>query len=279
MKGIIHKLVTHGSDRGVSWHQRTILCPKRQVLDNELGSSPQTKEMYIGTLYHAYHEIAGRLRTDRFNTEAVIFVDENEERITPPEEVRLAAEHLFRNYRLLYPWDTLGKPIAIEVTCELEASFFDPAFRGEKLTGRLDRVVQIHVQHALRLKRLRGVDVKPGFYVVDYKTDGSWQNAAAHAKHLHNLQPLVYQILWNEAHPEMRLNGALIDVAHKRPQPPVYSLLQIGSAGEDALRMVSAMLKLSQRLRSSSEPLANPFACFSGYQPCPHLVTERCPRY
>lgn len=280
MKPIIHTIPTGGSGRGYHYYRSVATCPRRAWLakNNPFGEAREIATQ-IGTIYHALQEVYRSDAGEGFDTRAVEYVHDSGAPFDIIEEARARAEEIFREYRVKFGPRDLGRPIAIEENVASEAGDLwlpDPKM---PLTARLDLVVRIDVPTALRIRAKRELNVRPGFYAVDFKTD-AYPTPADRDRYVADLQFMIQQFLWNARNPRQQLSGVLIDVAYKTKRPQ-FGLIYVPPVGDLELHIVrnwlAQMWEYHERVMGDYPP-ANPTACFDWKRACHWLIQERCDR-
>lgn len=285
-KPLVHSLRKGGSGRGLTYYSGAVLCSKRRMLDDQaeaqgLPSSGEDENTLLGSMYHAYHELADRIGREKLDTQLVEFAGDGLQ-FGPSETARVTAENLFRAYRARFPLGTLGMLLTAEEVIDLSSveAPWKPA--GMQLTMAADRIEIIHVQHSSMIRKYRNINIPPGYYARDYKTDGSWPGAPhLRQKYENDLKGFLYQLGWNATHPEphKQLRGMIYDIAFKKSKTPEFDIVLQPPPGPAEVKAIRSLLELAQAMLAMDPPPANPLACFSFNKTCPWFVQKLCGRY
>jgi hypothetical protein len=282
MKTILHTISSQGSPWGLSTWRSIAICSRRAALDAQAKSerarsSADTIETQTGTIYHAFQEVyhSGELARED-DTTCIEFVQDGGH-WEPIEVARLKAEELFRGYRARYTAKYLGRVLHIEYPLDVSALDLPWKPAGMPLTGRIDKVVKISLRDSMRLQAAERINLPPGIYACDYKTEGS-NSPNLGDRYRNMLQFSAYQLMWNALHPTKKLAGFLVQPAIKSSRPS-YGLHYVPPVGEAEERIVRVFLERAYEEFQRPAARANPTACFEYNRPCYWLVTGACPRY
>ena len=179
-------------------------CPRKVRLDSQYPEAPAF-ELQVGLLFHKLMEL---WRTDTLNTMAI---PENDDAETDKDPVAEALR-LFKAYISYYGGED-GKPKDFN-TRFVEAPVTDAEAWGVPFTMRTDAVVE----PLPGCKDLRGLEIEPGLYLLDYKTAGA-KSADQMVKDALSTQFKAYLHVWNTAQPpELQVKGLIVDriIRYKR---------------------------------------------------------------
>jgi hypothetical protein len=282
---IVHTLNEGGSDGiGMSFWSSWIFCGMRAWLDSQMrseGSYVGDDNLLLGSIYHAFHEIAAKTRSGSYDTGVVEFAMDGGG--TQLEHLRAVAETLYRAHRVQFPYGKEGRIETVEETVRVPMGTSwlpEPNF---PLAIKPDQVRKVLVQHSMWIRQYRNINVAPGRYIVDFKTDGGWNSPEQQEKYHHDVRFKLYILAWNAAHPKTPVNGVLVDIAYKptKKSPnrkPDFDLILVKPEENDEA-IVRSMLALAKARHDEEPPQANPFACWNYGKVCPHLVAGRCGRF
>jgi len=200
---ILHTMHSGGSGSGLSFYRNWATCPRRGYLDQLASAaghptSSDSIETRTGSIYHAFQELYETTKTPNFDTVAVEFVHDSGETANIEEDARREAERLFRAFRVRYRPGNLGRPLGVEILVKSSELKAPPRWlpAGMVLTAKFDKVVKVTVGDVIRIRKERGLNLRTGYYLVDYKTD-KFISAATDDKYRAETQFMLYELLWN----------------------------------------------------------------------------------
>lgn len=232
VKPIFQTLKSRGSGTGITYWLKWADCPERAYLDelaadNCEPTSMESEATKKGTILHAFLELYYKRGVGLpFEVGAVHFQTMRGDASNEDEEARIDAERLFRAYRARFPANELGKIVAIE---KLVPVIGDNAMKAriEKAVGiapytmKPDLVIKLSKRDCERLKRTRSIDLKPGFYLVDHKSDNSRWGIE---KYLETHQFTAYFLAWEAAF-GVKLQGVLVNIVFTTKIPDFLTIL------------------------------------------------------
>ena len=293
-----------GTDRGSGYHAEWLRCPRKAALNHIDKSKQKTKKpewgrneeyngkphrLVVGSLFHlflrGFYSGTPIMREDR-----VVWEDPDPQ---PESPIRLVvdthpasykeAHRLYMEYKLVASPDDLGIPTGFEVQLRsrLEA---DGDYR--EVSGALDRRVNVHPEHLEGFLRRYGLELAPGRYIVDYKTES--RRSGDFEVHFDMSLQFKYYMFLDELEQNSPCSGTLVNVFIKTKSPERHVLL-VKPLTDDDRRMVLNMIEQTptqkelDRLASGEvQPeayKANPSACEYRGQVCWFLQNGKCKRY
>ena len=185
----------------------------------------------------------------------------------PYDEVaRLEAERLFKWYQQEHSFDEFGK---VEVEKTLKGSFDNIPY-----TTRLDLLVpNLTKQRIARSPRLSQLDLQPGPYILDHKTESrdGFEDRLVNSRQFVGQQLLYEQVTGTQA------RGVLVNVVVKVKAPWQRLLFIPPPERADRLAFKTRLERATKILRE--EPYwTNDRACFGYFSPCQHWLEGRCDR-
>lgn len=281
---IVHSIATEGSgSAGWSYWSSWIVCGMQAWLDAQLRSEGVylgDDSLLLGSLYHAFHEIAAKTRNGTYDTALVEFAMDGAS--TELEHLRSVAEQLYRAHRVLYP---LGKDGKIEEAEQIHKVPSNAPWlpEGMDLAIKPDLVLRVGVEHSMWIRQHRDLNVPPGRYIKDYKTSGGWKSPENHEGYYGDVRFQLYIAAWNAIFPKKPVDGVLVDIAYKptKKSPnrkPDFDMLLV-RPDPNMEKIVSSMLQLALSRQREEPPVANPLVCRNWSRACRHLVAGRCGRF
>lgn len=278
MAGELRPFGRGGSGRGCSFYTSAALCPRRAQLDAKLEGqvhNAKTARMDIGTIFH---DLADLYHSGN-RAELIQYED------APPEEAMAEAQRLFAWYSANFPMDAWGDVLGTEVQLPVpeeqdkrlyaEQAAAIKGYFGVEFTLRPDLVTRVGPEHAAKIARRTGLDLKLGVYLVDHKTKGR-KDPDMHLAFPHSPQFQAYPLAWNLLYPEVQCEGIIANVliTHKK--------LELGQSN---CAVFAPLLSMDRRQAlfdwfQNAESLAktgfaNRAACFVRGT-CPRLLDGSC---
>lgn len=267
---------TGGSGRGISHWMSWLDCARKTHLKGKYRGDLGTVATNTGTAYHGYQQCYHEQQIRGLDTNLVRFRQSNSRPWDPGETALAAGERLFRGYRVKYPPDMFGKVLYTEKFLEAKEAPWLP--EKMRITARLDMVVEATTKSVAKMFELTGLLLKPGVYVVDFKTLGSarWINQYA-------LEPQLgfYQLIWNlDKRRKSAKNGLIVAVAIKdKAESNPYRFIIIPPTTKDTERMIYNALRQARDASHALVPETNVRHCFAYGEECFFHATGRCKRY
>ncbi len=196
---------SRGSGSGISHYSQR--CARRARLDRESGRNESSYAAQRGTIFHKLEELyyTGKL------TQSVLPLEFDKE--TCKTDPVLDALRGFAQYVKIFPADeitTLGAERALPENAD-QKRVLEVAMGISPFTCRIDHVVKVeNLEHAAKIKALRGLDLKPGVYLKDTKTSEK-KDRDAQFKYDLSIQFPAYVMAWNILFPEMPAKGMIIN--------------------------------------------------------------------
>lgn len=291
-KPLLHSLQGTGTPYGISnYRQLAFGCGKKVSLrtawENQTGAA--AGNLGIGSITHAFLEMYYTPENDpNFQASAVRF---ESVRGDPEEEARLEAERIFRAYRARFPAGELGNNRYVEhylpqgkdgteiVDHDELVNLWAPVveFVGLPYTARLDMVIRVTPTDCKRIKKTRGLNLKPGHYLIDYKT-AAWHSAHMENVYRRDVQFIAYHRAWNYLYPTKRLNGTIVIMLTKTKRPDQISLLIPAPNAADYKILRHTMTLARERLEEGKFS-ANPDRCHDYFRTCDFLLDGQCKRF
>ena len=210
-----HAVNSGGSGRGMSFWSGAARCGRRAVLSERKyagfrdvrSTLPILKNHFlVGSLFHAMQEGWRQEEPAYSYDSAVSYQNVNV----------IEAARLFTGYMANWSREMWGRTLAVECQLPNTADTASDIFTtfGVEVTGKVDMVCELGEEHLAQARR-RLPDIKPGRYIVDFKTSEQPTPGSAIAYTL-GLQAMWYPLLWNWAHPDRPVEGMIFDVIYKR---------------------------------------------------------------
>lgn len=283
-KPIYQTLRSRGSGTGITYWGKWADCPERAYLDEQAAdrnepTSMESEATRTGTIVHAFLELYYRRGAGLpFEVGAVRFQSERGDPFDVEEEARIEAERIFRAYRVNFPANEIGKIIAIE---RLVPDVGDIAMkeRVEKAVGispytmKPDLVIKLTKKDCERLKRTRNVDLKPGLYLVDHKTDNARWGID---RYLNSHQFTAYFLAWEAAF-GVKLQGVLVNICYTTKQADFLTIF-VPPPSQVAIKSLHHQLASIVFLREHMPRWKNTNRCFFP-KPCLFHTNKLCRKY
>jgi len=210
-----------GSGLGMSYYSGAAKCGRRARLSQERYQSfrdsnatlPPTKNHFIvGSVFHKLHELARINEVDPFATPPTLDADEQYKNPNVAEGMRL-----YRGWLRQWTLGFWGKTIAVE-----EHLTDEETFAPASVTAAIDMVVELD-EAACERALTRGLDLKPGIYLCDWKTADGPSDGTQYRE---GLQALWYPYVWQKFNPDKPPLGTIFDVTMKRSRRKDRSVLR-----------------------------------------------------
>jgi len=278
MKPVLNSIKLGGSGTGISYYSSVMTCERKAALTKQFEESrPERVTLdaaYTGTLFHALMEMYYKHQTDDFAIE----LDDTGDQQEMEEAMRL-----FREYTKRFKADEW-------ITMHTEHLLPDPAIPGHvndilavlgiaPLTIRVDLVCEIRPEHVDGLVESRGIDLKPGIYLVDHKTS-SVRSGDQVFRYQNNLQMDVYMAVWNACNPSFQCEGMLVNniYRYKALNAKAFETILVAPPSEDRVQQLKEWLMEAKRRVDANTATPNLSACFTTWGACPHLISGNCTR-
>ena len=297
-------LASTGTDRGSGYHAEWLRCPRKAAL-NHIDKAQRTStkpewerneehngkphRLVVGSLFHlflrAFYAGTPIMREDR-----IVWEDPNPQ---PESPLRLVqdthpasykeAQRLYMEYKLVASPEDLGVPSGFEVQLRSRLEG-DGSYR--EVSGALDRRVDIAPEHAEGFLKRYGLELAPGRYIVDDKTES--RNSGDFEVHFDMSLQFKYYMFLDELDQNSPCMGTLVNVFVKKKSPERH-VLAVKALTDDDRRMVLNMIEqtptqaeLDKLVSGEVAPeayKANPSACEFMGELCWHYKTKKCKRY
>lgn len=283
-KIIFQTLKSRGSGTGITYWLKWADCPERAYLDEKAADNAEPTSMEseatrTGTIVHAFLELYYKRGAGLpFEAGAVRFQSERGDPFDVAEESRIHAEQIFRAYRVQFPANELGKIVAIEQLVPTPGDK-SMAARIEKAVGispytmKPDLVIKLTKKDCERLKKTRHVDLKPGLYLLDHKTDNARWGID---RYLNSHQFTAYFLAWEAAF-GVKLMGVLVNILYTTKQPDFLTLF-IPPPTQVAINSLHHQLASIVFLREHMPRWKNTNRCFFP-KPCLFHTNQLCRKY
>ena len=288
MKPILNSIRLGGSGTGISHYSMVMTCARKAHLtklhEEQRPERVTLDAAFMGTLFHALMEMYYLHKTDDFAIE----LDD-----TGASQEMEEALRLFREYSKRFPadeWDTMytehplpgiqgptalspGTPWPGDVAAIKEALGIDP------FTIRIDLVCEVRKEHVDGIVETRGLDLKPGIYLVDHKTS-SVRSGDQVLRYQNNIQMDAYMAVWNACDPNFQCEGMLVNnvYRYKRLDAKAFETILVAPPSEDRVQQIKEWLMEAKRRVDAGDTTPNLSACFNTYGACPHLISGACNR-
>jgi hypothetical protein len=276
-KPILQTLHTGGSGFGMSYWLKWLDCQEKAFLDEqrseETSGLPKDEGSQIGILGHSFLELY--YKGVDFQTPAVQFVQENKGAIDVDEKCRIEAERVFRAYRARFSATELGQVVGVEK--QLEGPKIENAVGISPFTARIDLAVKVNEKVAGEQKKRFGMDLSPGYYLVDHKfLKSQGQNTVDEYLLAH--QGTAYQLAWNAEFPKYECKGMIMNLLLKTKACEVVRFL-VPPPSRAAIESLKYTLKLAYIYKTEHERTKNTKHCVSWRGVCRYYLTGECKRH
>lgn len=286
-----------GSGNGISHFTTYALCPARAEYDRAGIENLDRTGASVGFLYHVFLDAYRDPENDpTFDPSSVVLRDPEGEWAEIPEETRLEAERLFREYRDRFSPEALGRVLECETSYPRNQDEADAIHQeigyGPRLverfgnfTFRLDLRTKLLTQPAKSIRRLwaseatkkqaasLGPVVQPGTYITDYKTTKAHTGIMV-SEQMDRLQYIAYQLGWAAVHGKA-LDGLLVDMCVKT-RTPKFFLIPIPFPRRSEREVLRAFWRYVEQQEPGS---FNPSACYTSFIACRHRESGKCRRF
>ncbi len=201
---VLSSTPSKGSGFGMSYYGTR--CGRKANLNALHGGDESGFDAKVGTLFHKLEEM---YYSNLLNSTALPISDDPEAHKTDPVQEAL---RMFAQYVQIFP-----KNEFTTLACEY---FFPQTEEHEKLitaavgitpyTGRIDRVVHVSDQQVPGIRERRGVQLAPGWYLMDTKTKKQKSMDIIYDYELSH-QFALYQMVWDALFPDQRMKGMLVN--------------------------------------------------------------------
>lgn len=260
------------------WRDIAFGCGKRAALRKQHPGLDMSEPLGVGIIFHAL--VAHYLVCDDpdFECSKVDYISQEYE-----EEHRIIAERTFECFREEYPVQTFGTIIGTEIPLpddELERTALEAEFEMPGISARLDCVVKLSTADCKRYNKLFDMNLKPGNYIIDWKGASAPSNWAAQKYYL-DLQPKLYQHMWNIVHPKQQVKGAIIFMVQRmNPNKHEFKshVIFIQPLNLKDKKMIARFIVESIRNYPDYDRRANLDRCADYGKTCAFLVAGVCDR-
>lgn len=286
--GILQGVRSSSSGRGTSYYGMAATCgmkaklyelfPFEESESEEIGATTPTGRRKAngkraGVFFHALQQ---HWRTGSM-VDNIVASAEHED-----YDFELAVQS-FANYRRFYKENrnNRGRVIDAEVHYPRndEEQALVRAALGAEFTMRYDLKVYMDEADCEKLLLERGIYVKPGYWLVDYKLLASI-GAQALDEYRRGFQGLAYPLVHNICTPDpaQHVLGTLFDItARVKTAEAKHFEVVLAELPSNALDIVRQGVQYG--LANLTSGAANPLACFGKYGECHWSKTGRCPKY
>lgn len=283
---------TRGSGFVVGW----LKCPRKAALDyidsqtrekklewerNPEQGKPQ--KLVVGSLVHLFLRLYYGGTPFSTLEDRIVWENGTPVAVTHPLSHK-EATRLWLEYKLQSSPDDLGVPRGFEIPLDLVLRISDDDYY--RCSGAADRDADILDTHVAEMRKRFGLDLEPGYYLVDDKTESrNQEDFAAHFEM--SLQFKYYLFLAEQMH-GVPIKGMLVNVFVKKKAPERHVLLVRGLTDDDRQMVLSMIQKaptqktLDALVAGTVQPetfMANPSNCESYGQVCYWYRSGRCKRY
>lgn len=290
-------LTSTGTDRGSGFQSNWLNCPRRAALDYIDSKTREKKpekernpeeagkphKLVVGSLFHLFLRLYYGGTPFRSLDDRIVWEDGSLVSATHPASYRESAR-LYAEYQLQSSPDDMGTPIGFETQLKVRITDGD-SYRD--VTGAVDRETQIEEVHRADALKRYGLDLEPGLYLVDDKTES--KTTDFDMKFRMSLQFSQYMLI-KEMELGTPVKGLLVNVFVKTKSPQRHVLLVPGLS-QDERRMVLEMLAQVPTQKTLDELVsgviapeafrANPTQCVSSWdnESCYWYRSGKCKRY
>lgn len=282
---IVYDLKPGASKRGLSYYLSLQTCPRKARLLSELKEANDNhaspKAPAVGVLVHAFLELydTGKIRVTseiphvKFtpSDHPVLLADEVGEGEVLDEAQRLAT-YWMSTYRSAHFGRVVGTEVDLDAPGWLCETFGIP-----EISGRLDHVTKMDQDDCIRLNHAHGLDLSPGYYIVDHKTKAA---RGGYSTYLNGLQGIWYQMLWNATHSGERVEGMLFNFIIKTKVPTNVVLWRPPPSIPEERALASTLGGIWANYQRNPD-WANASACYDGFgdYECFALTRGLCERH
>lgn len=288
---ILQTIKSGGSGTGLSYYKKWVECPEKAYLDEQAKEQGWDREksfpLDVGNITHAFLELYyTRGAGQPFDTASVEFVSDSGSGIE--ESARILAEKLFRTYRVRFPVTELGEIVAVEKLLPEPAekvgetehlrqkAKIEEAVGISPYTMKTDLVIKLTARDCERLKHTRSIDVSPGTYILDHKTDYR-RDANIVDKYLLEPQFTAYFLAWRAVYPRVKLNGVLVNILFKSSTD--FMTLVVPPPDEAAIRRLHTLFSNAVFFMEHAPRMKMNTRCMQWGRICHWRVTGHCKAY
>ena len=292
VKAILHTLPSSGSGNGVSYWKGWMSCCRAALLKEKEREAqdpkkplplPKKPALLVGTIAHALLDLYYKLPKAKalaIDTTAVMWADESGRPLDLNDEARGDAEAIFRAYRTQYAPDELGEVLGTEV--QLDGEDICEAVGFSPFSTKPDLIVRASPATVREWRHSRGIEEKPGIWLVDHKTDGMSRENRAQS-YIDEIQFTGQMLAVAKRYPRWKIRGLLVNVLGKQARPK-FETIVVPFPNEKRAEILRAFLAEANvnRMRAlrpgGGVAPCNVLYCHNTYNDdCPYL--KRCPRY
>jgi hypothetical protein len=264
-----------GSGTGHSYWKKWHGCQRAALLDEQ--SPPNTEGnfvMQVGSVFHALAEMQERTQRHLDTTKILPFSQR-------PSDPIVEGARVFRQYRTMCPPGFWGTPMLVEEVLgksDEDRAVVSQLFEGfrETCTIKPDMIINVDSLAAQRIKSKFKLSVKPGNYLLDYKTVAGIPTDTD--SYFHSIQFKLYQLVWNALRPDKLLSGALCTFISRAKDVRVVPIL-IPAVTEVDRKIVSAFLREALHRKDEAHNLSEAPVNNTYCHKCPHFTNFTCERY
>lgn len=258
---ILYDAKSTGTPTGSSYYG--CRCPRKARLDKEYGSEESSYEAKRGTTFHKLMEL---YHLSRLASEALPVTDKD-----PDEDPIAEGLRLFAGYQRYFGPDSLGRVIGCEIKFPADGDARQIALLTEALgvpfTGQIDMLTEV-------VEPVKGLDLIPGFYLVDYKTT-SKRDSKANLKYSIRPQFTEYMVAWNALVPEHKVQGLIVQeaIGNKKLDESCFRRFYVPAPAEATVDGLRSWLKWKAEWLKTDQ--INLDAC-TDWSVCHHYKSGRC---
>lgn len=268
---------------GLSYYKMILACSKKAAITQAIYAGdlirvPQKipARYKIGSIYHKLQEWY-LPKTPAFECANVATP------IGTDDRSRKLAERVFRAYRTKYPADFWGRPLAVEATIpdptdDKAAEAVSRAVGAWPLPYRAkpDRVIKLTKRQADRIRQTEKIAVKPGVYILDFKTARTITPALLEF-YRQSLQTILYQLAHNATATEAKqAQGAIIHIASKESPTKFATVLQPKAGGLQKKQARLFFEAVKAAMSEGWQRRARPDQCVTPWESC-EFLGNLCP--
>lgn len=276
---IVYKL-HGGSPHGLSGVLGIQQCPRKWQLDKEEkaaglpGSIGSRFNVQVGTAGHAILHILEdhkRYPVKPNGPHDIVFEPHD---VVSPDAAEKAWDACVW-YQAQFGDCPLGKPLGWELM--MRGAAVESAVGISPYTGLIDLLVAMDAKTAKRIRRERGIDVRPGVYVVDRKFGNEWSNLEM--RELADPKTLAYvpaaQAMW----PRLPIRGLILDCIHPKKTPTTNTFILHAPLTPPELATLQTQVAVSKMLAEHpvlrDAPLGKSGNCFFP-DTCRYRLNGKC---